>query len=45
LRWEYEEFKMQLDELLLPFHAAAVIELQKFHSEKEEEFKEAIRNA
>jgi hypothetical protein len=45
LRWEYEEFKVQLDEILVPFHEAAITELQNFHSAKEEEFQEAIRNA
>lgn len=45
LRWEYEEFKVQLDEILVPFHEAAITELQNFHSAKEEEFQKAIRNA
>jgi hypothetical protein len=45
LRWEYEEFKVQLHEILVPFHEAAVTELQNFHSAKEEEIQEAIRNA
>jgi hypothetical protein len=42
LAWEYEEFKMQLDQVLVPFHEAAIIELQKIHSEKEEALREAM---
>jgi hypothetical protein len=45
LAWEYEEFKTQLEEVALPFHEAAIIELQKIHSEKEEALQQSIREA
>lgn len=45
LAWEYEEFKTQLEEIVLPFHEAAIMELQKIHSEKEEELHQLIHQA
>jgi hypothetical protein len=45
LAWEYEEFKFQLDQVLRPFHEAAIVELQKIHSQREKELQEAMREA
>jgi len=45
LAGEYEEFKTQLEEVALPVHEAAIIELQKIHSEKEEALQQSIREA
>lgn len=45
LAWEYEEFKTQLDEVVVPFHEALIIELQKIHSEKESALQKLIHEA